>query len=72
MRCHAVRCFLAGRAFTVKYRREGGTKGNVLSDFFIGAHAAVLRCGILTRDGRRYRNHFPRVALVEPRTKRTH
>ena len=61
--------FLAGRAF-VKYRREGGTKGNVLSDFFIGAHAAVLRCGILTRDGRRYRNHFPSVALVEPQKKR--
>ena len=57
--------FLAGRAF-LKYRREGGTKANVLADFFIGAHAAVLGCGILTRDGRRYRNYFPRVALVEP------
>ena len=57
--------FLAGRAF-LKYRREGGTKSNVLADFFIGAHAAVLRCGILTRDGRRYRNYFPGVALVEP------
>lgn len=57
--------FLAGRAF-VKYRREGGTRTNVLSDFFIGAHAAVLGCGILTRDGRRYRNYFPRVALVVP------
>lgn len=57
--------FLAGRAF-VKYRREGGTKSNVLADFFIGAHAAVLGCSILTRDGRRYRNYFPRVALVVP------
>lgn len=57
--------FLAGRAF-VKYRREGGTKANVLADFFIGAHAAVLSCGILTRDGRRYRNYFPRVPLVIP------
>jgi predicted nucleic acid-binding protein len=57
--------FLAGRAF-VKYRREGGTKANVLPDFFIGAHAAVLSCGILTRDSRRYRNYFPRVALVDP------
>jgi len=57
--------FLAGRAF-VKYRREGGTKSNVLTDFFIGAHAAVLSCGILTRDGRRYRNYFPRVALIVP------
>ena len=42
--------FLAGRAF-VKYRRDGGTKGNVLSDFFIGAHAAVIGCEVLTRDG---------------------
>lgn len=33
--------FLAGRAF-MKYRREGGTRTNVLADFFIGAHAAVL------------------------------
>jgi predicted nucleic acid-binding protein len=59
--------FLAGRAY-VKYRHEGGTKTNVLADFFIGAHAAVLTCGILTRDGRRYRNYFPRVALVVPTT----
>jgi predicted nucleic acid-binding protein len=57
--------FLAGRAF-VKYRRRGGIKANVLADFFIGAHAAVLSCAILTRDGRRYRNYFPRVALVIP------
>lgn len=62
--------FLAGRAF-LKYRRECGTKNNVLADFFIGAHAAVLNCGILTRDGRRYRNHFPRVALVVPDSERT-
>ena len=57
--------FLAGRAF-VKYRREGGTKGNVLADFFIGAHAAVAGCGILTRDARRYRNYYSRVPLVTP------
>jgi len=60
--------FLAGRAF-VKYRRGGGTKTSVLADFFIGAHAAVLGCGILTRDGRRYRTHFPRVALVGPKAR---
>ena len=57
--------FLAGRAY-LKYRRGGGTRTNVLADFFIGAHASVLGCGILTRDGRRYRNYFPRVALVAP------
>ena len=57
--------FLAGRAF-VKYRRSGGRKNNVLADFFIGAHAAVLGCAILTRDARRYQNYFPRVAVVAP------
>jgi predicted nucleic acid-binding protein len=58
--------FLAGKAY-VKYRRAGGHKTNVLADFFIGAHAAVLSCAILTRDGRRYRNYFPRVALITPK-----
>jgi predicted nucleic acid-binding protein len=57
--------FLAGRAH-VKYRQGGGTKNNVLADFFIGAHAAVTGCGILTRDDRRYRNYFPTVALITP------
>lgn len=57
--------FLAGRAF-VRYRRAGGLKANVLSDFFIGAHAAVMGCGILTRDVRRYRSYFPSVPLVVP------
>lgn len=57
--------FLAGKAF-VKYRRAGGGKSNVLADFFIGAHAAVLGCGILTRDVRRYRGYFPSVTLIAP------
>ena len=57
--------FLAGKAF-VKYRRVGGLRQNVLADFFIGAHAAVLGCGILTRDPRRYRNYFPSVGLIVP------
>lgn len=57
--------FLAGRAF-VRYRRDGGAKGNVLADFFVGAHAAVLSCSILTRDARRYRNYFPTVRLLTP------
>lgn len=57
--------FLAGRAF-LRYRRAGGRQGNVLPDFFIGAHAAILGCGILTRDIRRYRSYFPRVSLIAP------
>jgi predicted nucleic acid-binding protein len=57
--------FLAGRAF-LRYRRAGGSKGNVLSDFFIGAHAAVARCPLLTRDVQRYRAYFPTVELITP------
>jgi predicted nucleic acid-binding protein len=57
--------FLAGKAF-VRYRRRGGSKTNVLSDFFIGAHAAVLGCPILTRDSARYRTYFPSVQLFTP------
>ena len=57
--------FLAGKAF-VQYRRQGGTKGNVLPDFFIGAHAFVLGCALLTRDIRRYAAYFPGVALIAP------
>lgn len=57
--------FLAGKAF-VKYRRGGGGKSNVLSDFFVGAHAAVLGCAILTRDATRYCSYFPTVQLITP------
>lgn len=57
--------FLAGKAF-VRYRRQGGSKSNVLGDFFIGAHAAVSGYPILTRDMRRYMTYFPRVVLLTP------
>ena len=57
--------FLAGQAF-LRYRRAGGGKSNVLSDFFIGAHAAVASCPLLTRDVQRYRTYFPTVKLIAP------
>lgn len=48
------------------YRRAGGPRATILADFLIGAHAAVLGCGILTRDAQRYRHYFPRVPLIAP------
>lgn len=57
--------FLAGKAFA-RYRKRGGTKTNVLADFFIGAHAAVMGFPILTRDTRRYRGYFPSIELIAP------
>jgi hypothetical protein len=57
--------FLAGKAF-VAYRRRGGTKGAVLPDFYIGAHAAVTGLSLLTRDAARFRTYFPTVRLTAP------
>lgn len=57
--------FLAAKAFG-EYRAAGGTKTGVLSDFFIGAHAAALDIPILTRDVRRYRTYFPDLRLIAP------
>jgi predicted nucleic acid-binding protein len=57
--------FLAGKCF-VKYRRAGGRKTAPLPDFLIGAHAAVEKLDLLTRDPSRYRTYFPTVKLIAP------
>lgn len=57
--------FLAGKAF-VRYRRAGGVKTGVLSDFFIGAHAAALDMPLLTRDPCRVQTYFPDLTLIAP------
>ena len=59
------RPFVAGKAF-LAYRRRGGQKRSPLPDFYIGAHAAVRRYRLLTRDGARYRTYFPTVTLIAP------
>jgi predicted nucleic acid-binding protein len=58
--------FLAGKCF-LQYRRRGGQRRSPLPDFYIGAHAAVRRLGLLTRDAARYRSYFPTVKLYAPR-----
>jgi len=57
--------FLAAKAF-LAYRRRGGLKRNVLSDFYIGAHAAVMAWPVLTRDRSKYETYFPVVKLIAP------
>ena len=57
--------FLAGKAY-LRYRSVGGARTGVLSDFFIGAHAAIEQWPLLTRDARRYRTYFPTVELIVP------
>jgi predicted nucleic acid-binding protein len=57
--------FLAGKCY-VNYRRRGGSRRSPLPDFFIGAHAAIQRLRLLTRDATRYRTYFPRLKVVAP------
>ncbi len=57
--------FIAGKAH-MEYRRRGGVRAATLPDFFIGAHALVAGCRILTRDPRRFRRYFPTVELIAP------
>jgi predicted nucleic acid-binding protein len=57
--------FLAARAF-LEYRRSGGTRPFPLSDFYIGAHAALAGYALLTRDVRRYRTYFPTLRVIAP------
>ncbi|TCO65528.1 type II toxin-antitoxin system VapC family toxin [Actinocrispum wychmicini] len=57
--------FLAGKSF-LDYRRRGGAKTAPLPDFYIGAHAAVAKFALLTRDASRYRTYFPTVKVIAP------
>jgi predicted nucleic acid-binding protein len=57
--------FLAAKAFA-QYRRRGGSKAQVLPDFFIGAHAAVEGWPLLTRDAARFRTCFPTLDVIAP------
>ena len=57
--------FLASKAHAA-YRRQGGKRPGVLSDFFIGAHATVLKVPGLTRDAGRFRFYFSGLRLITP------
>lgn len=57
--------YLAADAFK-RYRLNKGQIKTALPDFFIGAHAQVLSCPILTRDPQRFATYFPDVELIVP------
>lgn len=57
--------FRAAKAFAA-YRSQGGRRGSVLPDFFVGGHAEAAGIPLLTRDVTRYRTYFPTVELIAP------
>jgi len=60
-----VALFLAGKVFQ-RYRSAGGRRTGVLPDFFLGAHAVISDCVLITRDAARYRTYFPGIVLIAP------
>jgi predicted nucleic acid-binding protein len=57
--------FLAGKAY-LAYRNRGGLRRSPLPDFIIGAHAAVAKVPLLTRDTSRISTYFPTVEILAP------
>jgi predicted nucleic acid-binding protein len=57
--------FLAGKVY-LNYKRGKGTKKSPLTDFYIGAQAAVLGMDLITRDKGRYKTYFPTVRIICP------
>ena len=43
----------------MRYRRAGGPRKRIISDFLIGAHAAAVAQAFLTRDRGFYSTYFP-------------
>ncbi len=57
--------FLAGQVWRA-YRRRGGKRDRVLTDFVIGAHAQLQASRLLSRDRGFYRAMFPSLPLLDP------
>lgn len=63
--CDKGVCYLAGETWK-KYRKSGGKRHRILSDFLIAAHAQMHADQFLTRDRGFYRKYFSRLVIVEP------
>lgn len=57
--------FLTGKVFMM-YKKNGGKKNSPLPDFYIGAHAAVSKMKLITRDLSRYGTYYPTIELITP------
>jgi|SRR5271157_2210861 len=57
--------FLASRIW-LSYRRQGGSRPQILPDFFIGAHAMTQANKLVSRDRGFYRELFPKLSVIDP------
>ena len=55
--------FLAGEKWSL-YRKSGGKRERIISDFLIGAHAVIKAERFLTRDRGFYKLYFPELQIV--------
>jgi len=56
--------FTAGKAFKRYKEQNGGTKNNVLPDFFIGAQAFTEGCALITSDVKRMTGYFEGLEVI--------
>jgi len=55
--------FLAGERWK-RYRKSGGTRKRVITDFLIGAHAVIKADRFLSRDRGFYRKYFSELIIL--------
>jgi predicted nucleic acid-binding protein len=60
--------FEAGKQWRA-YRERGGSRGRVVADFLIGAHALCQADRLLTRDRGFYRRYFKHLSILDPTKK---
>ena len=55
--------FVAGERWGL-YRKSGGARKRIITDFLIGAHAATKAERLLTRDRGFYKSYFPELKIL--------
>ena len=65
VRFSTMALFRAGRAYK-EYRKRGGPRTSLLSDFLIGAQAEAEGVPLVTNNRCDFSSYFPRVELIVP------